>query len=450
MKSWTITNRLGKSLVALVAAFWTIGVVATWLMIHEEVTEVFDSALQETAQRIAPLVETDPNLKCTSSQGTAIENCRLVPRQHKEQLHYQVRDRAGKVILKSHRAATEPFPIPLKHGFFDADWRRFYSEEFPAQGILIQVAEKPRERLEAIAGIALFLLSPLILLLPLAVAIVWRTVGSAMRPIRDLQNELAARNGQMLRPISSIDLPGELAPITNDVNRLLERLSKSLDAERAYSARAAHELRNPIAAARAQALVLADGFVEGDDKRRAGQIIEMLDRLSRQVEKLLQLTRAEGGVGLGGDPVDLLELIQLIVQDYEHRVGIGRQIEFRNNSVGSQMVCIDPDAIGIVVQNVIDSAITHGAPDGSILVVVEANGRVRITNDGPTIAQHQIVELVKPFHRGRSARLTSGAGLGLTIVTTIMEQAGGRVEIQSPARGRDDGFEVELFFPVSK
>lgn len=431
------------------AVFWTIGVIATWLMIKEELTEAFDSSLQETAQRIAPFVETDPNLKCASGPNAPIKNCRLIPRRHKEQLHYQVRDRTGKVILKSHGASADPFPIPLKHGFFDADWRRFYSEDFSDHGILVQVAEKPRERLEAIVGIALFLLSPLIVMLPIAVAIVWRTVHSAMRPIRDLQVELGARNGQMLMPISSTALPGELAPITHDINQLLERLSKSLNAERAYSARAAHELRNPIAAARAQALVLADGFVEGDDKRRAGQITEMLNRLSRQVEKLLQLTRAEGGVGLGGDPVDLLALVQPIVHDYEYRIGIGRQIEFRNCSIRSQMVCIDPDAIGIVVQNVIDNAIIHGAPDGDILVTVERDGCIRVANDGPSVPQHQIVELVKPFYRGRSAKSTSGAGLGLSIVSTIMEQAGGRVEIQSPVPGRNDGFEVALFFPVA-
>ncbi len=449
MTPWTITSRLSKALIACIGILWILGVAGAWLLIREEVSELFDSSLKQTAQRIAPLVEIELASKNASGRNGASTFGPLTPKRHEEELHYQVRNTTGRVLLRSHSAPSEPFPIPLKRGYFDTDTRRFYSETFATQDLWIQVAEQPKERMEAIGELFLYLLSPLIAILPVAAFLVWWAVRSALQPLRVVQQELTVRNGQKLDPIGLAGLPGELTPIIEDVNRLLVRLKGALHAERSYAANAAHELRNPIAAARAQAELLAGAAQNDEQKGRANQIVDMLSRLSRQIEKMLQLARAEAGVGLYREATDLAGVIKVIVEDYANRTYVGSRLTFQSHIATGPRVNMDPDAIGIVLHNILDNALAHGSADGNIEIVLEPRAQVRILNDGLVVPVAELDLLTEPFHRARGTAITPGVGLGLSIVSTIMKQAGGAMELKSPATDRSTGFEVKLQFPVS-
>ena len=87
---------------------------------------------------------------------------------------------------------------------------------------------------------------PLSAVLPLLALLLWRIARSELRVLDDLSQEIALRDGQLLRPIGLPGLPRELQSVQDHVNRLLERLALALDVERALAANAAHELRTPL------------------------------------------------------------------------------------------------------------------------------------------------------------------------------------------------------------
>ena len=310
----------------------------------------------------------------------------------------------------------------------------------------MQVAEVPEERQEAIAALWLGLITPLAGLLPVVAFVVYWMVGRATRPITEVQRQIAKRGGENLDPIDPQGLPVELTPIIQDMNRLLERLKAALDAERSFAANSAHELRNPVAAARAQAEIIAEALRDSPDQVRAVQLVDMLGRLSKRIEKMLQLARAEAGLGYGRPETDLVEVARLVATDYSRRPKLTKLLSFAHGEEDRVIVSIDPDALGIALQNLIDNAITHGGPDKPISVIVGPDSIVRVINEGPIVSASELPALTKPFERAGSRR-TPGAGLGLSIVKQIMRQADGDLELVSPAQGRKDGFEARLVFP---
>ena len=447
MHAWSMSRRLIGVLVVLIGGIWLVGVGIAAVSIHHEIDEVFDSALQETAQRLLPLALYDLYGHEDDDEDERELADPFPAEEHEEYLLYQVRNAQGHVLLRSHDAPAEPFPVPLKRGYFDAEDRRYFTEGSRDGTLFVQVAEVPKARQEAVTALWFSLMSPLLGLLPVAAFVVYWTVRRATRPITEVQRQIAKRSGENLDPIEPQGLPVELTPIIEDMNRLLERLKAALDAERAFAANSAHELRNPVAAARAQAEIIVEALRDTPDQVRATQLVDMLGRLSRRIEKMLQLARAEAGVGYARPSTDLVEVTRLVAADYARRPKLAERVRFDPGDKERLFVAVDPDALGIALQNVIDNALAHGSSDTPVVVSVGAGPIVRVVNEGPVVSPSELPALTKPFERG-GARRAPGAGLGLSIVEQIMRQADGRLELASPAPGRSDGFEAKLVFPA--
>jgi two-component system OmpR family sensor kinase len=453
MHSWSMSRRLIGALVVLIGGIWLVGVGIAAISIRHEIDEVFDSALQETAQRLLPLVLDDldgPQDENDDEEEQQERERQLADpfpaEEHEEYLLYQVRNAQGHVLLRSHDAPPEPFPAPLKRGRFDTGGRRYFTEASPGRKFYVQVAEVPKARQEAITALWVSLMSPLLGLLPIAALVIYWTVGRATRPITDIQRQIAKRSGDNLESIDPHGLPIELTPIIQDMNRLLERLKAALDAERSFAANSAHELRNPVAAARAQAEIIVEALRGSPNQVRASQLVDMLGQLSKRIEKMLQLARTEAGLGYARPETDLVEVTRLVVGDYARRPKLADRLRFDPGDQDKLTVTIDPDALGIALQNLIDNAIAHGSPGTPIAVAVGPGTIVRVINEGPIVSESELSVLTKPFERG-GVRRAPGAGLGLSIVKQIMRQADGDLELVSPAQGQRDGFEARLVFP---
>jgi two-component system OmpR family sensor kinase len=440
---WSISGRLVALLIIGVGVLWLIAAAMTALVTTHEINELFDSALQETAQRLLPLAEHDLD-EHDEADGLAIGTAEEVAK-HQEYLLYQVRNRAGAILVRSHDAPAEPFPVPLQTGFFDADGRRYYTEMAEDGDLLIQVTEARSHRTEALYDSLVWLLAPLLLLIPAAsVAIVW-TVRRAVRPINALREEIRARSGSNLAPASEAGLPSELAPIVRDVNRLLERLKAALDAERAFAADSAHELRTPVASALAQVQRLGAELGAGPHKARIEQIVGALHRLAGLVEKLLQLSRADSGIGLSGEPTDTLPVVRLIIAELERSAERAGRILFEDGGRDELVRAIDIDAFAIAFRNLIDNALRHGSRAEPVRISIAEDGAIHIINGGAIVPAEELRRLTHRFARGATA--AGGSGLGLAIAETIIRQAGGRLELHSPPIGARDGFEAVVRLP---
>ncbi len=435
-----MAGRLTRQLTLGIALLWLVAVAAAGSVVKVELDEIFDGVLSESAQHmLADILE---------RQRPALEALRpgdppIVPLSvpHEEYITWQLLAADGRLLARSHgAAAVAPRPMP-EPGFFDSRTTRTYAEPSADGAYLFLLSEPAAHRGHAIRATLLQLVLPLGLLVLGSLLLVPVVVRRAMQPVRRLEAALVQRGGANLVEIESLGLPRELSPIRQDVNQLLRRLRQALEAERSFTANAAHELRTPVAAAMAQAQLLTRQLPAGDPhQRRAAAIAEELRRLGRRVEKLLQLGRAEAGVALKLAAVDLLTPLHLLIDQMPER----HRIRVEGDGGDAFIVHADLDMLAIALRNLLENALLHG--DAASPVVVRLGpGEVSVSNAGPVLPPERLRTLGTRFVRLGDAR---GSGLGLAIVRTVAEQGGGSVDFFSPARGRVDGFEAVLRLPA--
>lgn len=443
----SLAGRLVWSLSILLAVFWTIAVGLSIHVMRAEFDEVFDSALQETTERLAPLVVDDHFRRDAGSKPNRV--AALTPGAADEYLTYQVRDAAGRVLMHSHNVGTEPYPAPLAPGFWSGDDVRIFTIATVSDTLFIQVADSLAHRREATLESALTLLLPILLLLPLGMVATRWIVVRATRPVNALRDAISARDGSHLEPIALDGLPTEIATIPGSVNTLLARLKHAIQAERELAANSAHELRTPLAGALAQMELLSQQLSEPQDRSRSERVLEALRRLSLMLEKLLQLSRAEAGIGLARTPVDLIALVNLLVASFQRSHPTANIIFEPSPGVSELMRKIDPDAFAIAFNNLLENAARYGVDGEPIILTVTRNGLITMTNSVSVLLDPDPNVYRTRFKRGQTSK--PGSGLGLAIVNKLMVQMSGTMVLRTVTlpTGRS-GFQCELSFPADE
>lgn len=353
---------------------------------------------------------------------------------HDEHFTYIVRDDRGRVLLTSHRADPELFPAFSETGFHQAEDLRFYHETAVRGTIALTIAEPLSHRREVAREMALSLALPLVGIIPLSILGIFYGLGYGLRPMGQLRNQLARRGVKDLSPLPTKGMANELRPIADTLNQLLARLETAFAAERSFAANAAHEFRTPLAGALAQVQRLRQTSTDPDSARRAADIEATLKRLTRLSERLMQLARAEGARLLVDAPQDLRPVLRIVAGDFSQGPDAGRVVlSLPEAPVPSD---IDPDAVAIIVRNLIENALRHG--QGAVVVTLDQNGNLCVQNDCPPIPPDELAALSGRFVRGKKAG--EGSGLGLAIVHTIAERIGAPLRLTSPLPGKNSGF----------
>lgn len=433
--------RLGLAIGLGVAVLWIVTSFITAATIRHEIDEVFDSALEETAQRILPLAIQD--IFHREDDGT--EQLITTLREHDEFLTYVVRDDQGRVLLRSHDADIQIFPPYEVIGFSQTSTHRLYYDTALGGEFNIAIAEPLDHRAEVAFETLMALGLPLFILLPLTLGSIWFLVRLMLRPMYGLRAELATRDGNDLTPIRTDNLPDEIIPVADAVNALLTRLQRTLEAERSFASNAAHELRTPVAAALAQTQRLMDETAEESTQKRAGDIELSLKRLNRMSERLMQMARAEGASLRTNSLIDLVHILKIIVDELRHTDKAKQLVlDLPDQPVMSN---IDADIFAIMVRNLLENALRHGTNFAPIKVKLLPGASLHVTNEGPIVPQEILLDLTRRFFRGNGN--SEGSGLGLAIVNTIVNGIGGSIKVSSPARDHTDGFEVNVHFDES-
>lgn len=431
----SLQRRLGIGLTLGVTLLWLFGVAASGLVAQHEMNEVFDSALEETAQRILPLAVTDI---LNRENGTGNLTAPAL-KEHDEYLTYLVRDGQGNLLLQSHDADISVFGALPQEGFSNTSMHRIYGASAVSDTLYIEVAEPLNHRHEAALEAGLALLMPLIFLIPISLLGVWWIVRRSLRQVVEFQRSIESRGAGDLSPVEGNQLPTEFEPIAVAVNRLLERLHRALETERSFTANSAHELRTPLATALAKVQRLKHQIHSDALKCNVAEVEVALRSLSTLSEKLLELAKAEGGGAIAQRPHNLAPILAMIVTDFEHRVPGRIVLTLPEGEVNS---FLDPDAFAILVRNLIENAIKHGASQEPVEINLSADGTLRICNGGKVVPADQLVQLRNRFARSKTN--ANGSGLGLAIAEAIATGANIRLHLLSPATGRQDGFEAVL------
>jgi len=352
----------------------------------------------------------------------------------------------GAVSYSSHRRPGLLRSAVLGFADVDFDGRRWRVFSTSSRGRVIQVAQPLSVRQRLAAAAAWRSVAPLAIAAPLIALAVWWLLGVSLAPLRNLVAAVRARDAESMTPLPLAGLPAELAPLGSALNALLDRLRGSLDAQRAFVADAAHELRSPLTALKLQVDLVRRA---PDDSARAQALQELgqgTERMQRLVEQLLALARAEpGGADSALQDTDVVEPVRQATAD-AIALAVASGVELELYAPPLQQARADAAALRILARNLVDNAVRHAGRNGRVRVQVAAGDDgviLRVDDSGPGIPAAERARVFDRFYR-RSGEGTVGSGLGLAIVRAIAERHAATVRLDDSPLG---GLRAEVVLP---
>ena len=278
----------------------------------------------------------------------------------------------------------------------------------------------------------------------LSIAAAYLVARALTRPIRRLESAaLAIAEGDFDSRVE-VSGPEEILALGDAFNHMADSLHEAEELRKRLVADVAHELRNPIAAARAQAEGMAEGVLAADAPR-LGSLVEDLEHLSLLVDDLQELSIAEAG-GLSYEMVSL-DLAYLIGREVNRAApAAAPAVSLTATGVDSPApVSGDEHRLSEVLRNLLANAVRH-TPSGSIRVDLARDARayrVSVVDTGEGIPPEDLAYVFERFYRADAARAnhTGGAGLGLAISRRIVLDHGGDMFAEpTPGGGATVGF----------
>ncbi|MDA8296673.1 MAG: HAMP domain-containing sensor histidine kinase [Actinomycetota bacterium] len=308
---------------------------------------------------------------------------------------------------------------------------------FSAPGLsgTVLVADSLGAADHAVSLVALAVIVALPVLALLVGGLVWALTGRALEPVERMRREVAdlslsGGEHRLLEPATD----DEIGRLARTMNAMLERLDASRARERQLVADVSHELRNPLAALRAQ-LEVAERADPGEAPVLLSGSVAEVERLSGLVANLLALARLEEGSGrVRRDEVDLDEL----ALSAAGRLRARGQVAVSVRGVSGARLFGDRSQLDRLITNLADNAERHASGTVSFSVRREPDGVVLVVaDDGPGIPEASRERIFERFVRLDSARThrDAGAGLGLAIVREIARAHGGDVHVEDNAPG---------------
>ena len=312
-------------------------------------------------------------------------------------------------------------------GYFDTEQGlRLYA--LPFDGGYVVTGQSTRVLQSNLSGVLGFLIISGIPTLLAALAASWLVAGRALKPLKDVAGTAddigRARDfGRRLPPRRSRD---EVAMLSTSFNRMLDQLQDSFEAQRRFVADASHELRTPLTTIQGNAGLLARGPAVSDEVLRAAaaDVAAETARMTRLVDRMLTLARADSGLALELAPLELGHVVVEVCRQAQ-AVHPDRELEC---VAGAATVAGDEDAIRQLTWILLDNALRHARSRISVSVATEsAWARLVVADDGPGIAVDEREHVFERFYRADPSRTGQGAGLGLSIARWIVEQHRGRI-----------------------
>ena len=286
----------------------------------------------------------------------------------------------------------------------------------------------------------LLVLTPLSLLLAAAGA--WWLSGFALAPLTRAAS--AAREidiATLGRRLPTRGVKDELEDVTLAFNETLGRLEKAIGEMRQFSTALAHELRTPLAALRGEIELALRATRDVDLQQSLASQIEDIDRLTRLIEHVLTLARAESGqIPLSFGAVDLGELANSLVETLEP-VANARTIALRYEPAPAVVALGDTGWLERLVLNLIDNAMKFTREGGCVIVRVSRHGEracLEVADTGIGMTPDVAARVFERFYQADPSRSSpsGGAGLGLSLVKWIVDRHHGTVSVEStPEKG---------------
>ncbi|USX21590.1 ATP-binding protein [Oxalobacteraceae bacterium OTU3REALA1] len=440
---WSLRRRLLAVIVAASTVLWLASLGIVTVIAWHETNEVFDDALEESGYMImaATTEWNERGLLASARPGGA--NGRKVDMQYQIVVD-------GRVIQRTSGAPVRPFVTGFddSHGFADPEvderrWRVFVVRD-DERRFEVQVGQKHKKRFDILEELAESLWLPVLGFLALLALVCWALTGRVLKPLHRTASAIAAKTPDDLALVPTAGQPRELLPIVLALNGVLGRLDAALQAERRFTADAAHELRTPLAGLHMHVQLLQR---QHPDLAASFQKLRQdIARMTGLVDSLLALARLDplAREQLVRQPVALAPLLERLVAahaDVAEQRGITLSARCDLDQVDA-----NPQMLEIMLRNLIDNALRY-CPAGSRVEIaadrIAGSGRIVVRDDGPGVDDASRQRLTERFFRvlGQGQ---GGSGLGLSIVKRIADLHGIDIVFGTGLDGRGLGVTLNL------
>jgi len=434
----TLQRRLLVLLLVAVPAIWIIAVTVAFTGARSEINELFDTEQVRLAQQVmallpaeaggAPLALKPPAQEPEAGGSAELEDMGIAV--WSADGRFVVADREGRAL--PFRASPTGFATTTVAG---KPWTVYYLVSADRDWV-VAVGQAAYERNEVLRNLLAGQLLPWLLMLPVLVLAMVLVVRYALQPVHRLAREIESRGADDLEPVPTGGRPKELAPLVSSMNSLFARIGRTLEAERRFTADAAHELRTPLAAVRAQweaARAAGDDATRETASRRVG---EGLDRLNRVVAQLLALSSVDArGAAVFTQAIDWPRVVEDALSDCLPLIRARDAevaVDWPAGGTAPLPLAGDAALLTLMVRNLVDNALRYGPANGEVRVAFTPDALV-VEDSGPGLAPASLARVGDRFFRP-AGQDEAGSGLGLSIARRVAELHGLELHVAN----RDD------------
>lgn len=268
----------------------------------------------------------------------------------------------------------------------------------------------------------------------------WLVARRALRPVASLTNAATtiAESRQFSQRVADGRGRDELGQLAHTFNVMLASLQEVYDSQVRFVSAASHELRAPLTVIQANLdLLQAKRISESERDTAVVEASAEASRMARLVGDLLVLARADAGIPIRREAVELDRVVLEVLGEARH-LARGQRLEVTD--VQPAVVRGDPDRLKQLFLNLVENAIKYTPTTGQIRVGITTRGReavVTISDTGVGISPDDLPRVFERFFRADPARSRDpgGSGLGLSIAKWVAAEHGGSIELASRLGG---------------
>jgi two-component system OmpR family sensor kinase len=319
-----------------------------------------------------------------------------------------------------------------------------------ADGRRLAVAQDTGFREDIATNGAFRTIVPLLILIPILMALVAILVRRMVAPIAAMARDIDRRGDRDLSPFAIGAVPAEIRPYVLAIDRLLGRVRHSVEGERRFIADAAHELRSPLTALSLQAERLSRTEMPAPAAEHLAALRRGIGRLIALVEQLLTLARMQAADAAPAAPAPVLAVFRRVLED-TLPLAEAKGIDLGIDTAEDIRLAIGETELTILVRNLVDNAIRYTPPGGRVDLGAARSGSlgtIRIADTGPGIPPEARERVLEPFHRLPGSGET-GSGLGLSIVRAILDRLGGGIALAAADPRTGTGLAVTITLPLA-
>lgn len=445
-KNQALLNKIMIWMFGPLFLLWTFGLVITYFIAQNIANAPYDRTLADHLRLLKQDVElqkTAEGIRLSASASAILngDETRLT--------RWHIQDANGETL-----GGNAIIPLP-ENWTYDDDRIRFRDETLGDHSVrvaygwggrdrdgvpfLTVVAQTNEMRATLQQEILTGMLTPQLIVLPLAALLAGLGLTHGLEPLNLLQERIRARRANDMSPLE-IDLaPAEIVPLLEAMNNLLTRLAASSETQRRFVANAAHQLKTPLAGMRTQAELALREHSPEKTNASLEQLVRGSERATRLVNQLLALARAESADSPTYPTADTIELNDLTEKQTLDWVdtALKKDLDLGFEPAPTPMNIVgNPVMLAELLNNLIDNALLYTPPGGWVTVRVGGDALssyVEVEDSGPGISPEDQERVFDRFFRVLGTN-TDGSGLGLSIVKEIAEQHHASVQFMPPGQ----------------